>query len=74
MLRINTAMDSGFPNGRTLTDDVVDAELRALAGASPLGPRADTAPNNQLGDGVDGNDRPLLNQFPYVSPPTAGTD
>jgi hypothetical protein len=74
MLRINTTMDSGFPNGRTLTDDVVDAELRALAGASPLGPNADTAPHNQLGDGVDANDRPLLSTFPYVAPPTAGTD
>ena len=74
MLRINTTMDSGFPNGRTLADDVVDAELRALAGASPLGPNADTAPHNQLGDGVDANDRPLLDRFPYVAPPTAGTD
>jgi hypothetical protein len=74
MLRINTTMDSGFPNGRTLTDDVVDAELRALAGASPLGPNANTAPHNQLGDGVDANDRPFLNRFPYVASPTAGTD
>jgi hypothetical protein len=74
MLRINTSMDSGFPNGRTLTDDVVDAELRALAGASPLGPNANTAPHNQLGDGVDANDRPFLNRFPYVASPTAGTD
>lgn len=74
MLRINTTMDSGFPNGRTLTDDVVDAELRALAGASPLGPNADTAPHNQLGDGVDANDRPFLDRFPYVASPTAGTD
>jgi Domain of unknown function (DUF4331) len=74
MLRINTTMDSGFPNGRTLADDVVDAELRALAGASPLGPNANTAPHNQLGDGVDANDRPFLNRFPYVASPTAGTD
>jgi hypothetical protein len=74
MLRINTSMDSGFPNGRTLTDDVVDLELRALAAASALGPKADTAPNNQLGDGVDANDRPFLDRFPYVGLPTAGTD
>jgi len=74
MLRINTTMNSGFPNGRTLTDDVIDLELRALAGASALGPKANTAPNNQLGDGVDANDRPLLDHFPYVGLPTAGTD
>jgi hypothetical protein len=74
MLRINTTMDSGFPNGRTLADDVIDIELRALAAASALGPKADTAPNNQLGDGVDANDRPLLDHFPYVGLPTAGTD
>ncbi|MCI3948227.1 MAG: hypothetical protein K0R11_161 [Acidimicrobiales bacterium] len=74
MLRINTSMDSGFPNGRTLTDDVIDLELRALAAASALGPKADTAPNNQLGDGVDANDRPFLDRFPYVGLPTAGTD
>ncbi len=74
MLRINTSMDSGFPNGRTLTDDVIDIELRALAAASALGPKADTAPNNQLGDGVDANDRPFLDHFPYVGLPTAGTD
>jgi hypothetical protein len=74
MLRINTSMDTGFPNGRTLTDDVTDIELRALAGASPLGPNADTAPQNLLGDGVDGNDRPFLDRFPYLAPPIAGTD
>jgi Domain of unknown function (DUF4331) len=74
MLRINTSMDSGFPNGRTLADDVIDLELRALAAASALGPKADTAPNNQLGDGVDANDRPFLDRFPYVGLPTAGTD
>jgi hypothetical protein len=72
MLRINTTMDSGFPNGRTLRDDVVDAELRAIAGASPLGPNANRAPHNQLGDGVDGNDRAFLGRFPYVAPPSDG--
>ena len=74
MLRINTTTNSGFPNGRTLTDDVIDVALRVMAGASPLGPKANTAPNNQLGDGVDANDRPFLNRFPYVASPTAGTD
>jgi hypothetical protein len=56
---------AGFPNGRRLTDDVVDIELRVIAGA--------LLPDNQggkqipLGDGVDRNDKPLRDQFPYVS-------
>jgi hypothetical protein len=52
---------AGFPNGRRLADDVVDIELRALAGA--LLP----TPNNvALGDGVDRNDKPFRATFPYV--------
>ena len=39
MLRLNTSMTtSGFPNGRLLTDDVTDTEIRALAGATPFSP------------------------------------
>jgi hypothetical protein len=52
---------AGFPNGRRLTDDVVDIELRVIAGAL-LSP----AKNIPLGDGVDQNDKPLRSQFPYV--------
>ena len=58
---------AGFPNGRRLADDVVDIELRVVAGV--LVPGFDVAPNNQLGDGVDANDRPFLPYFPYVAPP-----
>ena len=58
---------AGFPNGRRLADDVVDIELRVLAGV--LVPGFDIAPNNQLGDGIDTNDRPFLPYFPYVAPP-----
>jgi hypothetical protein len=64
----------GFPNGRRLIDDVVDIELRALAGATPLTPKFDKAPNNQLGDGVDSNDRDFLESFPYVATPHEGYD
>jgi hypothetical protein len=64
----------GFPNGRRLVDDVVDIELRALAGATPFTPQFDIAPNNLLGDGVDRNDNPFLTHFPYVPSPTAGYD
>jgi hypothetical protein len=61
--------NAGFPNGRRPIDDVVDIELRALAGATPLTPQFDKAPNNTLGDGVDGNDVPLRQSFPYLADP-----
>src|SRR5688572_6717012 len=53
---------AGFPNGRRLADDVVDIELRVIAGALLSPPK-----NIPLGDGVDQNDRPFRSQFPYVS-------
>ena len=62
----------GFPNGRRLNDDVVDIELRALAGATPFTPEFNVEPNNQLGDGVDTNDKPYLTQFPYLPAPFSG--
>ena len=75
MLRINTSIpQSGFPNGRTLTDDVVDIELRALAGATAFSPEFNVSPNKDLGDGVDANDVPLSPTFPYLAAPKAGTD
>jgi hypothetical protein len=62
----------GFPNGRRLGDDVVDIEVRALAGATPFTPAFNVAPNNLLGDGVDANDKTFLPNFPYVASPFAG--
>jgi hypothetical protein len=68
---------AGFPNGRRLEDDIVDIDLRAFAeGYGPflnglLG-LPNKAPNNQLGDGVDGNDKAFLTQFPYVADPHQG--
>ena len=53
---------AGFPNGRRLADDVVDIELRVIAGALLSPPK-----NIPLGDGVDQNDKPFRSQFPYVS-------
>jgi hypothetical protein len=58
---------AGFPNGRRLADDVVDIELRVVAGVLVDG--FNIAPNNQLGDGIDANDVPYLPYFPYVAPP-----
>ena len=75
MLRLNTSIaQSGFPNGRTLTDDVVDIEIRALAGATAFSPEFNVSPNKDLGDGVDANDVPLSATFPYLASPKAGTD
>jgi hypothetical protein len=88
-LRLNTAIkpsdnpsrlgilggdNAGFPNGRRPADDVVDIELRALAGGTPLTPDFNHAPNNQLGDGVDANDVPLRQSFPYLADPQDYTD
>jgi hypothetical protein len=68
---------AGFPNGRRLGDDVVDIELRAVAcGYGPILHQAlglcDLQPNDQIGDGVDGNDEGLLSTFPYVGLPHQG--
>jgi hypothetical protein len=60
----------GFPNGRRLTDDVVDISLRVVAGV--LVPGFDRAPNNALTDGVDANDKAMLSTFPYVPLPNQG--
>jgi len=66
--------NGGFPNGRRVGDDVVDIELRVLAGATPFTPAFNVSPNNILGDGVNTNDRPYLTTFPYLATPWAGYD
>jgi hypothetical protein len=60
----------GFPNGRRLSDDVVDIALRVVAGV--LVPNYNKSPNNALTDGVDANDRAFLSTFPYVALPHQG--
>ncbi len=62
----------GFPNGRRVGDDVVDIALRAVAGATPFTPEFNVAPNNQLTDGANANDRPYLQSFPYLATPHQG--
>jgi Domain of unknown function (DUF4331) len=75
MLRLNTSMPgSAFPNGRWLADDVVDAEIRALAGATPFTPEFNISPNRDLGDGVNANDRDFGGSFPYLASPKGGYD
>jgi len=71
---------TGFPNGRRPWDDIVDIELRVAAGVlyqaliDPEGPNFDVAPNNLLADGVDVNDKPFLDVFPFLAIPTGGFD
>jgi len=59
---------AGFPNGRRPIDDVVDIELRAVAGATPFTPGFEA--NNGIGDKVDANDKPFMPVFPYLAEPT----
>jgi hypothetical protein len=55
----------GFPNGRRLTDDVVDITVRAAAGALVGGTFA-------FSDGVDRNDLAFRDTFPYLAFPHSG--
>jgi hypothetical protein len=69
---------AAFPNGRRLTDDVTDQEIRAIAqgyGAilNSLFGLPNKTPNNLVGDGVNTNaDMPLMSSFPYVGLPHQG--
>jgi hypothetical protein len=56
----------GFPNGRRLTDDVVDIAVQAVEGAAQTGKLV----NGLLTvDSVDRNDRPFGATFPYTALP-----
>jgi hypothetical protein len=62
---------AGFPNGRRLSDDVIDVSLRAVLGV--------LLPDHQaladtIGDGVNTNDVPFQDSFPYVGYPHSGSD
>jgi hypothetical protein len=64
---------AGFPNGRRLTDDVVDIAVRVVAGGV-LAKGFDVSPNNMLGDGVNAPDVPTQETFPYVHWAYSGRD
>jgi Domain of unknown function (DUF4331) len=64
--------NAGFPNGRRPEDDVVDIAIQAMAGATPLTPDFNKAPNNLLGDGVNASAQSLGERFPYVGQPYEG--
>jgi hypothetical protein len=57
---------AGFPNGRRLTDDVLDIAVQAVEGAAQSGQLV----TGLLGvDSVDRNDRDFLPTFPYLALP-----
>jgi hypothetical protein len=59
--------NAGFPNGRRLSDDVIDIALQVVEGELVGNP-------NDLSDGVDANDVPFRSTFPYVALPHSGSD
>jgi len=80
-LRLNTAIkpaaapkrlgvldgdNAGFPNGRRLTDDVIDEALQVVEGEL-------VGSKNDLGDAVDANDKEFGHSFPYLAEPTSGS-
>ena len=56
-LKLDLAQEDGFPNGRTLDEDVMDTLLGLIL---PAGPTS---------DGVDANDKSFLDHFPYLAAP-----
>jgi hypothetical protein len=64
---------AGFPNGRRITDDVVDIVERVAIGGV-LAKGFDVAPNNLLGDGVNASDVPPQDTFPYLHYAYSGRD
>ena len=58
--------NAGFPNGRRLSDDVLDIALQVVEGEL-LGTK------NDLGDAVNENDQKFSHSFPYVALPTSGS-
>jgi hypothetical protein len=67
---------AGFPNGRRVFDDVTDVALRLVVGGVLAAPFPGFTPgvNDRLGDGVNVNDAPYLNTFPYVGLAPSGRD
>ena len=57
---------AGFPNGRRLTDDVVDIAVQAVEGAAQAGA---LVPGLLTIDSVDRNDKEFGTTFPYLALP-----
>lgn len=63
---------AGFPNGRRISDDVTDISAQAVVGV--LNPAFNLFPNNRIGDGVNANDKPYQETFPYVAFANSGRE
>jgi hypothetical protein len=64
---------AGFPNGRRLSDDVVDIAARVVGGGV-LAKGFNVSPNNMIGDGVNAADVAPQETFPYVHYAYSGRD
>ncbi len=64
---------AGFPNGRRVSDDVTDIAARAVVGVLAGGDFA-KFPHNSIGDGVNANDMPYRESFPYLGLAHSGRD
>ena len=65
---------AGFPNGRRLGDDVTDIALRLVVGGVLAAPFPGFSANigGRLGDGVNVNDVPYRQDFPYLGSASPG--
>ena len=63
---------AGFPNGRRVSDDVTDISAQAVVGV--LNPAFNLFPNNRIADGVNANDKPYQETFPYVAFANSGRE
>lgn len=64
---------AGYPNGRRVSDDVTDIATRVVLGVL-AGPPFDGFPHNRVGDGVNANDAPYRETFPYVGYAHSGVE
>lgn len=64
---------AGYPNGRRVSDDVVDIATRVVAGIL-AGPDFNRFPHNRIGDGVNVNDTPYRETFPYLGYAHSGVE
>jgi len=64
---------AGFPNGRRVSDDVLDISARVVVGVL-VGDKFSGFPHNSIGDGVNANDVPYRESFPYLGLAHSGRD
>jgi hypothetical protein len=72
-LGLLAADPAGFPNGRRVSDDVVDITTRVVIGIL-AGDGFNGFPHNRVGDGVNKNDVPYRETFPYVGLAHSGVE